>query len=285
MLSFPRWIMSLTVIGFVLSNAANAQDSPDDSPEDRRERSFGSSDQNEGHIHTDAIQAAKSRPSDPLLACMADLAAKQKFSDIVEKLPLANPDRITFAMLADQSLPTPKERKELAAWFDERENCWISSESLHRQQWPPEIFQLVKEAGDGAQTIGVKLYNRKITYGTANKQIQELQNSVTARMIPIVKQYQTEIAQQKAAAQAKADEAQKALEQAAERREQATQQRAIEEQQYANAQADQAEALRLQRAQMFLNYMRAMQRPVAPPTMPRTTNCYTSGNYTNCTTR
>lgn len=197
---------------------------------------------------------------------MTDLAADSKFSDIAGKLPLVSANHITFAMLADQSLPTPKERKEIAEWFDEREDCWNSTESLHRQQWPPELFQLVKQAGDSAREIGVKLYNRRVNYGTANGRIQELADRLTARMVPIIKQYQAEIAQQKAAVQAKADEAQRAADQAAELREQAAEQRNVQAQQYADARAAQAEVLRLQRAQVFLNYMRAMQpRPVAAP--------------------
>jgi hypothetical protein len=260
-----------------------AQEVPNDSAAARRERAMSATETNanDGHIHADAVRA-RAANSDPLLLCMADLAGDPKFSDIADKLPLADPNHITFAMLADQSLPTPKERKKIAEWFDEREDCWKSSESLHRQQWPPELFQLAKEAGDSAREIGVKLYNRKISYGTANKQIQELRNSVSARTVPIVKQYQAEIAQQKASAQAKADDDRKAVEQSAKLREQAAEQRAMQEQQYANAQARQAEALRLQRAQIFLSYMHATQVP--PPRPTYNTNCYTSGNYTNCTT-
>ena len=255
---------------------AKPQETQDDTPEARRERSM-----DEGHIHAEATKARMAN-SDPLLACIADLAADPKFSDIADKLPLADPNRITFKMLADQSLPTPKERKEISEWFDEREDCWNSSESLYRQQWPPELFQLAKEGGDSAREIGVKLYNRRITYGTANKQIQELKDSVAARTVLIIKQYQAEIARQKAVAQAKADEDRKAAEQSAELREQAAEQRALQEQQYANAQAAQAEALRLQRAQIFLNYMRATQLP--PPRSTYNTNCYSTGNFTNCTT-
>ena len=271
---------SVAAVAFVvltfMPEAVLPQESQDDTPEARRERSM-----DDGHIHAEATKA-RAANSDPLLACVADLAADPKFSDIADKLPLADPNHITFKMLADESLPTPKERTEIAEWFDEREDCWNSTEALHRQQWPPELFQLAKEGGDSAREIGVKLYNRRISYGTANKQIQELRNSVTARTVPIIKQYQAEIAQQRAAAQAKADDDRKSAEQSAELREQAEERRALQEQQYANAQAAQAESLRLQRAQLFLNYMRATQIP--PPRPTYNTNCYTAGNFTNCTT-
>lgn len=262
-----------------------ADDSPTDSPEARRERALDPTIPVTGHIHADAVQATKSRltTGDPLMICVQEMAADPKFAGIATKLPLAYPNHATFEMLADETYPTPKERKEIAAWFDEREDCWKSSESLHREKWPPELFQLAKEGGDEAQIIGVQLYNRKITFGAANKQIQDLQNRTAARAGEIVKRYQADIAQQKADAQKKADEEHRE----ADLRRQAVEQRDVQEQEYADARTAQAEALRLQRAQLFLNYIHAMQpQPirVAPIPQTRTTNCYTYGRNTNCTT-
>jgi len=168
-------------------------------------------------------------------------------------------------MLADETRPNPKERKEIGDWFDRREECVKAGEALHQAQWPPELYQLAQEGSSGFKSIGVDLYNGKITFGEANKQIEQFGNSIKERMIPIIKQYQAEIAAQKAAVQ---------------------QQPANE---YAQEQttAAQAQAARLQRAQMFLNYVQAQQQQLRNQFTPRpsyTTNCFTAGSNTNCTT-
>ena len=137
---------------------------------------------------------------DPFLACVRILSFDIEFEGLSKKLPLYDMTTITFAMLADSSLPTPKERKDLLAWFDRRDRCWKESEALHQAQWPAEIFQLSQEGNAAIHTIGLELYHRKITFGEANKQIENGGNAVRAKLIPIIKRYQDEIAAQKAAA-------------------------------------------------------------------------------------
>ena len=98
-------------------------------------------------------------------------------------------------------------------------------------------------AGGNAEihNIGLDLYNKKITFGEANKRIQEYGNDIRARLIPIIKQYQAEIAAQKAA-----------NEQQVLQRQEASNRQAAQEQANARAQYAQEQALRQQRAQMFL---------------------------------
>jgi hypothetical protein len=191
---------------------------------------------------------------------------------------LQDVNSISFNMLADQSRPTPKEREEIAEWFDRRESCWKANEAAIRTEWPPEIVQIASEGSSEFKAIGVDLYNRKLTYGEANRRIEDGGNSIKARIIPIVKQYQAEIAARKAAA-----------EQQAANRQEAAARMASQKEAYAQAQANQEQALRQQRAQLFLNYLQATRLPPLqpPPPMPHTytTNCSGSGNSINCTTR
>ncbi len=76
-------------------------------------------------------------PIDPYIACMKLLASDPQFASLAEKLPIGDFNNIPFAMLADNSLPTPQERKDLLAWFDKRDKCWKDSEPFHERQWPP----------------------------------------------------------------------------------------------------------------------------------------------------
>jgi CO dehydrogenase/acetyl-CoA synthase beta subunit len=151
-----------------------------------------------------------------------------------------------------------------------------AGEALHRAQWPPELFQLGNEGSAGLKAIGVELYNRKITFGEANRQIEQLGNSIKARMIPIIKQYQAELAAQKAEVERKR-EAQAQL---------ASQQQTQYEVQI-RTDAAQEQAARLQRAQLFMNYIQAQQQQLRNQVAPRptyNTNCTTAGSSTNCTT-
>lgn len=257
-------------------------------PEERRERAIDS-----GSPGTTQQASAATSSVDPLVACQNRLAVDPRFAQIAKKLPLAGLDHLSFTMLADTALPTPRERKEIAELFDERDTCWRDSEAMHRTQWPPDIFALVLELNSRLKDIGVDLYNRRITYGRANKRIQDLQDSFTARLIPIVKHYQDEIAAEKKLAEERADQQRQAEADRAEQQREFAQVETEREQEAADAEAAQEQALRQQRAALFLNYMQSMQRPVVvaplppPPVMqsPITTNCYTYGNSTNCTSR
>jgi hypothetical protein len=206
------------------------------------------------------------------LACVKALASDSRFAQISSKLPLQDVNSVSFNMLADQSKPTTQEQEAIAEWFDRRESCWKANETAIRTEWPPEIVQVASEGSSGFKAIGVDLYNRKLTYGEANRRIEELGNSIKARVIPIVKQYQAEIAAQKAAAD----------QQAANRQEAAARQ-ASQQEAYAHAQANQEQALRRQRTQLFLNYLQATRPAAMPHTY--TTNCSGSDNSINCTTR
>jgi hypothetical protein len=220
-------------------------------------------------------QAAVSAAQD-LVTCVRTLSRDPEFADISAKLPLQDMNTISFSMLADQSRPTAQERKEIASWFDARENCWKASEPTLRALWPPEIVQISNEGSASLKVIGVELYNGRLTYGEANKQIEDLGNSIKGRIIPVVRQYQADAAAQKAAE-----------EQQTAQRAEVAERRSEQQQAYADAQASQAQALRQQRAQLFLNFMRANQPPpVQLPTPPRSyiTNCASSGNSTNCIT-
>ena len=99
--------------------------------------------------------------ADPYLQCIGRLAVDPQFSEIAAKLPLRDMNSISFAMLADETRPTPVERKEIGDWFDKSAECVKASEALHRAQWPPELFQLAVEGSAAAKAIGVDLYNAR----------------------------------------------------------------------------------------------------------------------------
>jgi hypothetical protein len=294
--TLKRWTSLLGVLTLCTFSAVSwGQATQDDSAQARRER----------HFSADSSSTAPAKPSnhtpeelelagrDPFLKCLLDASDDPEFSRLARKLPLVDPDHITFSMLANDALPTPADRKRISDWFDKRQQCWRDNEGFHRTQWRPEIFQLAVEGNDGMQAIGVDLYNLKISYAQANKRIQQLGSTITERMMAILKQYQAEAAAQKEAAD-EAAERQRAeaarLASDEERRQELIEARAAQERAYADAQATQQQLLRQQRALLLQNALRAMQpqpvqiTPVVPIPQTHTTNCYTYANNTSCTT-
>lgn len=231
-----------------------------------------------GAVSVPAQQASSgpgtaSQLSDPYLICMRQLAEDPNVGVIAKKLPLADMMHFSFEMLADESTATEEERRELTYWFDARQKCYQDGEAFHQKNFPPEIIQLAREGYDAVTEIGIELYKKKITFGEANKRIEHLRDETINKMIPIFKQYQADVAAEKAAAQERAERHQAYADAQAARDEQLRQQQ---------------EQLRQQRAALFLNYMHATQVQVpqlAPISPTHTTNCQTIGNNTSCITR
>jgi hypothetical protein len=223
---------------------------------------------------------------DPYLACVRLLAFDTQIADTTKKLPLYDMSAISFSMLADSSLPSPQERKEISVWFNKWERCWKDSEPLHQSQWPPDIFQLFQEENAEIHNIGIDLYNRNISFGEANKRVQDYGVRFRERVVAVVKQYQAEIAAQKAAAEQWA-------EQLAQRKQEAADRSASAQQEYESAQERTADEARQQRAQLIGNFLHQMaqqmrdladtREKLAPH--PTHTNCYTNVGGIGCTTQ
>ena len=205
-------------------------------------------------------------PIDPVATCSRAMTQQPQFADIVGKLPLTDITQISFAILANEAHPTEKERREIAAWFDGHEACRKSGDEYRRTQYPPDIYALLQEGENKLQNIGIELYRKKIPYGEANKRLQQITGDILGRLAQIIKEYQREIAAQKAVKE----------------------QREQEQQAYADLRQAQAE----QRALQFTNFMRAnppltlQPVPFHPLQTQPTFNCTAqqSGNftYTNC---
>jgi hypothetical protein len=215
---------------------------------------------------------------DPSATCSLDLAKKPELAQISDKLPLGDASNITFAMLANDSVPTPQEQREIAKWFEGREECKKLGESYRLTHYPPEINIQLDQTMSAINMIGVDLFKSKISYGEANKRISAQFTELMAKSTEIIRRLNQET-------QAQRDQSAVEHNQAEERRLQAANQ---ERQAVA-----QAEEQRRQRLQMILNYTQANRYvlpppPQLPPLQSRpsvTTNCTQNGNQTNCTSQ
>jgi hypothetical protein len=208
-----------------------------------------------------ALSATEQVRADSLLDCFRYVATDPQYADIAGKLPLKDLTAISVVMLADQTHPTPKQRTELASWFDERDRCWANSDE--RARWQPELVQIGQEGSTRFKAIGADLYSGKLTFGGANKQIAELRDSIQARITSLVSQY-------RAAAKAAADQKQHEEEQEERQLEETSARRAAQERAEENEQTYQEQMLRLQRAQALMN------------AFPTITNCNAMGSSVTC---
>jgi hypothetical protein len=234
-------------------------------------------------------------PQDPAVACSRTLVAEPRFASIASKLPLANVLDISFEMLANESFPTPQERKAIAAWVPAHKECSKAGEAYRQQNYPPQLIAFLTEADNSGIVVVAELYNKKLTYGAANKRIQSIADDLRNKVAALVQQIQSQRAGEQQALQ-KAQEDQQATQKRDEAAQQASHQRdeiarQAAQQQYEQAREDQELAARRQAAlQFMLNNMRATQpAPIVPYQIPirptTTTNCYRVGNQMNCTTQ
>jgi hypothetical protein len=200
-----------------------------------------------------AIRAPAQANVDPGPACNQGVLQKPEFADIATKLPLADIRKITFPMLADESTATDQERQAISDYFSAHEQCNERVDDWRRSHYAPEFYQALTEADGQLLSIGVDLYNRKISFGEANKQIKQLTADAVAKITAMAQARQ-------AALQAQADAD-------------------VERENLARAQEQDA---RRQRALLLLGMMRANQAaPIVPYRLPTPTDVHL---HANCAT-
>jgi hypothetical protein len=224
----------------------------------------------------------------PVIACFKQLTSDPKFVPIANKLPLGDIREISFQMLANKAVPTKREIGLISDWMDARKSCFTIGLEYAQKNYPPQTIPLATETNNRVTAIIVNLYNKEITYGSANKQIQSIADDYANKLTAVVEQIKSEkAAQQLAEQQAKEQlEAQKKNQQDNDRRiSEQRQADAIAQQQRLQAAADaQRRQLAAQNLMNNMNNNKPYQIPVPVPTIRPiiTTNCNTFGTQTTC---
>jgi hypothetical protein len=218
---------------------------------------------------------------DPSIQCGRDLAAESRFDAIRAKIPMPDIRNISFEMLANDAIPTPPERRAIAAWFAGQDDCKERGSSWRESHYPAEVNSTAMAFFTQWQLLGIQLVKGKIAYSDANKRLAVMRDDYVAKLTEIMKQYKQELEAQQAqeARQAQA---------AADKRAQTQRERDRETQRLSQAAAEadaRAEEQRLRRQQMILNYMQSNRYVLPMPRQPTQTNCTTVGNQTTCTSQ
>jgi hypothetical protein len=211
---------------------------------------------------------------DPSIPCVRKLGDDPRFSLIAPKLPLGGFDKMTLQMLADQTKPTEVEREQISEYVLAKDECGKVGEQFRRANYPVEVNAALADAIDKGLALMADLYDRKLTYGEANKQTQSIASELRNKIASVIQRMKDEQAarQQTANRQASEERATRAQEAMA-----AAQQEAVRQQQ-ATAEQQRRQAL----LQFFLNSYKPIQLP--PVRSPTQTNCIRAGNSINCTT-
>jgi flagellar biosynthesis GTPase FlhF len=186
--------------------------------------------------------------------------------------------------LANQSKATAKEKTALSILVSELDRCTELGADWRKQNYPASINGYGNTYQSFLRSAMAELYAGKLTFGdfakARDRELTELLNKVSQEVQQIQAQRAGEKRQQEQAANAAEEQRRAAVRRSFE---QAEAQRRYEEQQ-----AMQADESRRQAALQYLfNQRQAQPYQVQPYQMPvpKTTNCSTYGNQTNCTTR
>ncbi len=242
-----------------------------------------------------AMGSDSSATADPMVACLTLLAAEPRFDEMKKKLPVPDIRNISFEMMANESLPNPKERKAISDWFLGMDVCKDRAAAWRESHYPPEVNALASAIYTKLQLIGVELYKGASTYSSANQRIAVIRDDYTAKLTEVVKKYEQETQAQKLR-DAEAKAAEKAQ---AERRQSYADQQRQQVQDRQNQADYQAQQERLARQQMIVSYLQSrplLQLPVmqqlpanqmilASPPRSTQTNCHWVGQTWTCTTQ
>lgn len=221
---------------------------------------------------TPAVHAAE----DPSIACFGAISSNPAIEPLQGKVVLQLGSHPDLSMLANGHRPTKSEKEAIAAWVNEGERCFDLGRTYRASAYAPVIAALIDESMHTLEALVSKLYAGKLTYAEFNERRQQNDDAFRERIAAAQQTIQSEHARDQSNEQAQ----QASVE--AQQRAAAAQEAAVSAQQEADAQAaqDRRRALALQAL--------ANIRPVYTPPPPRmrqtqTTNCYTYGQNTNCT--
>ena len=232
----------------------------------------------------------------PAIACTQQLTIEPKFSPIANKLPLGDMRDIDFQKLTIKAKPTKKESKIISSWVDARNNCFNIGLEYAKKNYHPQLVSLAIEANNREMAVAANLFNRDISYGEANKQIQSISDDYRNKILALVEQVKAE----KAAQQLAQDQANKAQADKEAAQRERDRQYAEQQQEQENARQAQIDAQKRQLGMQILqqyqqnqqnNYNQQMQQirqnqQIYQNRMPVTTNCNGTGNNSmTCTSQ
>lgn len=212
-----------------------------------------------------------------------------RFSLIAKKLPIVDIREVSFENLANKSMPSEKERRALADWVEAHKACFQVGAEYAKEHYPSQIGAIAIEEDNRITAVIASLFNKEITYGFANKQIQSIVDDIRNRETAITEQVQQDkinqqFAQELTQKQQKEQESAKRIYD----RRVIEQRQAQAEEQLQQQQAQEDAQTRQLKSQMLMNMInnnKPYQLPMPMPIRPAVrTNCSQFGNQLTCTT-
>jgi len=123
-------------------------------------------------------EAALYRPlilrQDPRIACQVAVEFDTRFAVLVSKMSLTGLTPPTFAMLANQSLPSAKEQQAISLLADEVKKCVTSSARYRALNYAGELNSLLDKEDMALLDAYVDMFTKKINFGAYNKRVQQI---------------------------------------------------------------------------------------------------------------
>ena len=222
----------------------------------------------------------------PELACLLGLADKPELSILKGKIQFGTTESPTLEMMANVKKPNKNEKIAISALVGDVEACVHQGDEWRAKNWPLSVNALYDQHLVAMKALTADLYAGTTTYGKYEQAVDASDAKFKADISEIVEKIKAgQAANQQAQEQQRQQDAQEQ-----EQRQQEQNERNAEIQQQ-NAQAKRGAVLQFLRNQqqsqqnLYQQQMNAIRSATPTYRPPVQTNCYTSGNQTNCTSQ
>ena len=217
---------------------------------------------------------------DALALCLAGLVDDPRFGLIAGKVAVGDFSDPTFAMLADRSTASTKEKQAISQWAAARSECVKAEARYGNALYRPPIQAFRIEAENGAIAAAVDLYDRKTTFGEFNRQLRAIAGDLRAKIAALGLQIREQWL-----AQGQADQQAREMAQMQKNLDEVQRQASLAQQQALQAQQEAAGRFTAASNQTYQTYRTyRTRRPPYLPLLPNQT-CYQFGSRVICTFR
>jgi len=149
-----------------------------------------------------AVLSGSAWAGDPSVECIDQLKSKDELQILVPKVALGNVDDQTLEILANDEVPTKKEKEVISLWAKARQACKQAGAEWRSQNYPATLIPIVDGYYSDFSSLMADLYAKKIGYGefakTRAKLEQEFMKNMATEAQLIHQQEQAEKLQREA---------------------------------------------------------------------------------------
>lgn len=119
---------------------------------------------------------------DPSMECVDQLKSKDELQILMGKVALGSVDDQTLEILANDDVPTKKEKEVIPLWAKARQTCKKLGAEWRNNNYPPTLIPIVDGYYSDFTSLAADLYAKKISYGEFAKTRARLEQEFMKNM-------------------------------------------------------------------------------------------------------